>query len=191
MRAVITSVGETTTDICRWSLERNGFDVFVLMDPISTLWEKLRWIYNNIDENFLRVDADVIPNRMCIPKGVTFRPINSWWVQFTTFDWFKQELTHGGVQFIYKEALPTLRSNIDKFKEAERPESQMFRLEEFDNPRRCITNSQVMGLHGYGQKDIERVKETKRRRKYYDTYDWEMYDKLMEHERNLWRIEKV
>jgi hypothetical protein len=195
VKAIITSCGEKTTPLCKWSLERNGFDVLLLMDPQTSLWSKLKWIYENVDEDFLRVDADVVPNRNCTERNIyEYLPSTSWWLQFQTFDWFKQDLAYGGVQFISKKALPALRENIDRFELAERPESQMFRLDEFAEglvdlkwrPRRCTSSNLIVGVHGYGQypRDFTRVQETKKRRKYYSDYDWELYDKLQQLEGN-------
>lgn len=177
MIAYITSIDEPTTNLCEWSLNRNGFEVKVLNDS-RTLAHKLKAIYNNIDEDFVRVDADVVPNKNLKPDFLSkFRKL--WWYQFLTYDWYLQGTTHGGVQFIKKESLPALRANIDSFLDAERPESQMYRLDEFHNPRRCKTVNAIMGLHGYGQTDIERVKQVKERRGQHH-YDWELVKKLEE-----------
>lgn len=174
MIAVITSIGEPTTQLCHWALQRQGFQVFLVLDQTS-LAEKLEAIYEMVDEDFLRVDADVIPNSN-VKKLIKESP-EAWWVQGRTFDWFSQDVMNGGVQVIRKVALPTLRANIGKFLTAERPESQMFRLDEFHDPRRCVTSDLVTGLHGYGQADIDRVKATKARRKQ-DWYDWELAERI-------------
>lgn len=73
--------------------------------------------------------------------------------------------------------MPALRDNVERFNKAERPESQLFRLEEFHNPRRCISSHLVMGIHGYGIRDLAGVKETKTRRKQ-SGYDWELVERL-------------
>lgn len=182
MKAYVTSIGEPTTDLCVWSLERNGFAVYLLDAPHASLAEKLKWIYEDRPgENFIRVDADVIVNRYITPQFIEVYVDNddTWWTQFITYDWYKQDTTYGGIQFIKKEALPALRNNIDKFINAERPESQMYRLDEFDNPRRCVTfEGRIMGLNGYAQTDLDRVIETKRRRKQLDNYDFELVERL-------------
>lgn len=176
MNAYITTIGERTTGVCKWSLERNGFNVFVL-DGTTTLAQKLKLIYSIADDDFIRVDADVIPNNTFSPDFIrATAPKHVWWVQFMTYDWLQQNTTHGGIQYIKKDALATLRNNIDRFLEADRPESQMYRLEEFSNPRRCISNAKVLGLHGYGQEDYERVKQVKSRRKY--QFDWELFERV-------------
>ena len=180
IKAIVTSIGEPTTELCVWSLERNGFKVKLIENPGTTLAEKLKLIYATTDENFLRVDADVIVNKNCTPNAIRalHQDENIWWQQFLTYDWFKQDLTWGGVQYIKKQVLPILNANIDKFLTAERPESQMYRLDEFDNPRRCVGVDICMGLHGYGIKNIKRVIETKQRRNQFYDYDFELAEKL-------------
>lgn len=176
MRAYVTSIGERTEDLCIWALERNGFDVMLVKDKDSSLWEKLRWIYRDAENEFLRVDADIIINKNCTVDNLD--KSDAWWVQYQTFDWYKQDLAYGGVQFIKRDCLPALRAHIDTFMHAERPESQMFRLDEFHDPRRCVSHNMVMGLNGFGQTDIDRIKETKNRRKQTDFYDFELVEKL-------------
>jgi hypothetical protein len=176
VKAVITSIGELTTEVCKWSLERNGFETILIQDKNTLLAEKLEQIYKEIDEDFVRVDADVVPNNVLTPELMSNFSNGFWWYQFLTFDWFKQETTHGGIQLVKKEAIPILRANISRFKNAERPESQMYRLEEFHKPRRCKTINAIMGLHNY-KNDIERVKEVKKRRGQ-SNYDWELAERL-------------
>lgn len=191
MLAVVTSIGEPTTDLCIWSLQRNGFTVKVIRDPYSSLWEKLKHIYIGTDEDFLRVDADVIPNRKVTASYLekqeyvydlqTVNPAHStaWWLQFSAYDWFQQDVMHGGIQFIRKEALPALRAHVDEFERAYRPETYLYRLEEFTNPiRRCVAVNVVAGLHGFAQTDIERVKDTKERRGQMGNYDFELAERL-------------
>ena len=178
MKAVVTSIGEATTDLCIWALKRNGFDVVIYQDG-KTLWHKLNRIYRDIDEDFIRVDADVVPNRNLIEDTVKDSAFEAeWWVQFMCYGWFTQGLIHGGVQYIKKEALPFLRKEVGEFMHSERPETGLSRIEAFYNPRRFVSSNEVMGIHGYGQTDIERVKATKQRRGQYDNYDWELVEKL-------------
>lgn len=176
MIAYLTSIGEATTELSEWALKRNGFKVRMLNDN-STLANKLKRIYYEVDEDFVRVDADVVVNSNLVPNKLYLADPRIWWVQYYTFDWFKQDIGHGGIQFIKKQALKALRANIDNFMDAERPESQMYRLDEFNNPRRCVSDKTVMGIHGYGQTDIQRVKDTKKRR-HQTHFDWELAERL-------------
>lgn len=180
MKAIVTSIGETTRELCVWSLQRNGFDVKVV-ESGNTLAEKLKFIYNNVDEDFVRVDADVVPNNRLTPDAVKSEyPDHCWWWQFQTFDWHQQDFTWGGVQFIKKEALPDLRANIDQFMNDVRPETRLTRITEFHNPRRFESVPVIYGLHGFGAKDVERVRQMKELRNQSETYDWELADKLLE-----------
>lgn len=176
MKAIVTSIGEATTDLCVWSLERNGFEV-VKYQSWTSLAEKLLDIYHDIDDDFVRVDADVIPNRNLTPAVADNLDPEIWWLQFMTFDWYKQDLAHGGVQLVRKAALPALRANVREALPLERPESWLFRVKEFHNPRRCVTNNKVMGLTNY-HNDMSRVKEVKQRREQLANYDFELAERI-------------
>lgn len=178
MKAYITSIGEPTTDLCRWSLSRQGIDTVLLLDPDTTLAEKLKFIYNDADGDFLRVDGDVIPNRNVL-NIADYEP-DAWWVQGRCYGWYAQDVMYGGVQFIRREALPALRANIDKYMDAERPETEMSRLPEFYNPRRFISTDTVFGVHGWNQNDLERVKAVKERRGQSASYDWALVERMNE-----------
>lgn len=184
MKAYVTSIGEPTTELCVWALERNGFEVY-LLNRDDSLARKLATIYKLAEEDFLRVDADIIVNRNMTPDNL--RKIeridylqNAWWIQFVTFDWFKQDITHS-MSYIKKEALPSLRANIGSFKDDIRPETQVSRIEELHNPRRMETyDNQIMGVHGYGIKDIKPVIKLKANRGQSHLYDFELARKLNE-----------
>lgn len=176
MKAYVTSIGEPTTELCVWSLERNGFEV-VLIKGTDSLASKLDAIYNIAKDDFVRVDADVIPNRSLTPEATQRMSRDVWWLQFMTFDWYKQDLTHGGVQLIRKEARPALREHVHEAFYLERPESYMFRLKEFHDPRRCLTSETVMGIHNY-KNDVNRVKATKTRRNQIENYDFELAERM-------------
>ena len=176
MKCYITSIGEPTTKLCADQLRRFGFDV-VLITSGTSLGEKLEQIYNHADDDFIRVDADVIVNEGV--KAVLNMNKNYWWVQYKTFDMYKLDLTNGGVQYYSKKLLPALRENIGKFKHDNRPETRMYRLDEFTERWRFKNAENVVGVHGFGQKDWERVKETKDQRKD-QHYDWVVVKRMQE-----------
>jgi hypothetical protein len=176
LKAFITSTGEPTTQLCVDKLKENGFEV-VLLQNSSSLADKLKAIYSLADDDFVRVDGDVIPNNNLTPDVWKYAREGIWWLQFLTFDWFKWDVTHGGVQFIRKEALEALRANIDEALDKERPESYMYRLEALHNPRRCLSHPIVMGLHGY-KADVDRVKEVKDRRGQAKNYDFKLTERV-------------
>lgn len=174
MIAFVTSIGEATTDLCVWSLERQGF-VVELVQNNSSLAEKLKLIYDRANEDFLRVDADIITNK----NASKLEPADGClWHQSMGWDWYSQELKPISVQYIKKEALPVLRSNINAHLRDERPESAMFRLEEFHNPRVCEVTDTITGLHGYKGSDFDRVKQQKIRRGQIDKYDFELAERI-------------
>lgn len=172
MKAFVTSIGEKTTELCVWSLERQGLDVILLQDK-STLWDKLKRIYNQAEDDFYRIDADVICNKNLLMLQNTY----GWWVQGKTFEWYAQDSVYGGVQLIRKQAIPHLRKRVDEAKNKERPETYMFRIEEFHNPRRCFSSEVICGLHDY-KNDTERVRATKIRRGQVYGYDWELAGRI-------------
>lgn len=177
MKAYVTSIGEPTTRLCVWSLERNGFEVTLFDSRHTSLAQKLNAIYVNADDDFVRVDADVIPNRNLTSDSLNASPNHKWWIQYQTYDWFKQDLAWGGIQFVKKDALPYLRDNVGRFMEVDRPETQLSRIDEFFKPRRFESIPCVMGIHNFKQ-DSERVKATKISRGQIQNYDFELALKI-------------
>lgn len=157
-------------------MRRHGLKVIEINSSRTSLAEKLATIYEQAKGDFIRVDADVIPNRHLMELPVHDQ--DAWWIQGKTFGWYAQDLVNGGIQFIRKEALPHLRVNIGMHLQDERPETAMSRLEDFYNPRRFLTCSRVVGLHGWHQNDLERVKATKQRRGQLADYDFELVERM-------------
>ena len=176
MRAFVTSIGEQTTGLCIWSLERQGFDVTLMQDKTS-FNNKLQAIYNLAEDDFIRVDADVIVNRN-VQKFIESCPEEVWWLQSMSFDWWKQDVGYAGVQYIKKECIPYIREGIKEALHIDRPESYCYRLPEFHNPRRCIGSDIVCGLHGFGQNDMDRVKQLKKARGQIEQYDFELAKRI-------------
>lgn len=174
MKAVVFSIGEATTDLCVWSLKRNGWQVVLYKDGTS-LWQKLNRMFHEFDEDLIRVDGDIVVNRHLTESNLP--KTKAWWVQFMNYDWYKQDLAHGGMNYIKQSAFPAIRKHINEFQYAERPETELYRLKEFHNPRRCITDERVMGLQNY-QNSMRRVRETKQRRDQLESYDFELARKL-------------
>lgn len=177
MKAFVTSIGESTTELCVWSLERQGFDVELIQDPDTSLAHKLEQIYNLADDDFIRVDADVIVTRKI---KLLDKPKDIWWVQAQCFGMISQDIIYGGVQWIGKECLPALRKHIGAQLQAERPETAMYRLEEFYSPRRCQSVDLVCGIHSFGKQDMQRIQDTKERRGQASNYDFELADRMQE-----------
>lgn len=182
MKAYVTSIGEPTTDLCVWSLERQGFEVVLLNDG-TTLWNKLKKIYEMADDTFLRVDADVIANRNI--KRVAM-PSSVWWVQYNCFGWFSQEASPGGIQLYGKETLEHLRKRIDEAEHMDRPETFMSRLVEFHEPRRFASSDMICGVHGYMQNDYDRIYKVKAHRNQLDNYDFDWVTKVNDATRDFY-----
>lgn len=169
MKAYIFSIGEPTVAMCEWSLKRQGFEVVIVHNPNTSLWSKLKWVYNHEKEDFLRVDGDIICNlniKKLEPQD------NCWWHCSLGYDWYLQDINAISIHWIKKQAIPYLRENVDRFENSERPETELSRIEEFQHPRRYETYNLMCGLHGFNQKDIDRVRETKERRG--QDYDFEL-----------------
>lgn len=178
MKAYITHLNEPTLEVSRWSLERLGFDVTVISGDTS-LAMKLAEIYDDADEDFLRIDADVIVSRRLTKRYMYDMEPGIWWRQYYVFDWFRQGPHAGGIQFIKKPAISYLRKGVQDVMDAERPETELWRMPDFLDPRRCETYHDylLMGIHGYGIRDFQYVRDTKTRRSQFD-YDWEMAERL-------------
>jgi hypothetical protein len=83
------------------------------------------------------------------------------------------------MSFIRKAALLGIKRTINQFQRDLRPETRLSRIKEFYEPRRFETyDKQIMGLHGYGIKDLRPVKELKKDRLQSHLYDFELTEKL-------------
>jgi len=186
MIAFVTTIGEKATDLCIWSLKRNGFEVHTISGDDS-LADKLERIYeeaHNLDIDFLRVDADIVVNKYCTPERIkTIARMDiykdAWWLQFQTYDWYQQMIGYGGVQYIKREAVPILKNNLKYFKGHERPETELSRSHGMYNPRRFESFDALMGLNNY-KNDMKRVAKVKANRGQSDNYDFELAQRLEE-----------
>lgn len=174
MIAYVPSINEKTTELCVWALERQDIKV-VLIQNQTSLWEKLKSIYLTASTDFFRVDADVIVNR----NIHDLRGHKQWWTQGLTYDWYKQDFTHGGVQFVKKEAIPALRKRINEAEGLDRPETYMSRIDEFMNPRQFETMPIICGIQNY-RNDAQRVEQTKLNRDNPEVYDFELAKRIEE-----------
>lgn len=177
MKAIVFSIGEPTTELSVWALRRHNIET-ELIENKTSLADKLAALFAEADEDILRVDADIIVNRNILDFIKQAQAHPSLWLQSKTFDWFKQDISIGTPSYIKKELIPTLRQY--SFKHHERPETEYTRIKELHNPRRFASLDILVGLHGFGQADINRVKQTKARRGQLDNYDFELAEKLCE-----------
>lgn len=178
-RIFVFSIGEATTDLCMWALERYGMEPILYQDNTS-LQQKLARFYKEPGDSLMRIDADIIPNKnvMALAK-YRFRK-GDWWVQTTGFGWYQQRPITISVCKMTRQAADIASQHIDEAADQLRPETAMWRLPEFHNPRRCRVIDLFTGVHGYGQseKDIERVRQMKTYRGQEQNYDWKMINKM-------------
>lgn len=178
MKAYVFSIGEKTTDLCIELMKGMGFETILLQDK-SSLWAKLKRFYTEAlatEENeFIRIDADIIPNR----RVLDFIKVNDGclWHSAVGFDWYKQERGVISIHHMKRQAIVQCLENIDSAKDKQRPETHLWRIEEFHWPRVCHNVNINCGLHGYGQKDHrQRIKQLKYNRG--QDYDWELVERI-------------
>lgn len=171
MKAIIFSIGESTTELCAEQMSKY-FDVEVWQDG-TTLWEKLKRFYE-FNEDIVRIDADIIPNARI---GEIIEDDGCWWHNSLGWDWYHQEVRPISIHFIKKPIFEIARKHIDEAENQIRPETYIWRLEEFHNPRVCHIVDKVLGMHGYAQsKERARIKALKEFRS--QPYNWEFIEKI-------------
>lgn len=178
MKAYVFSIGEKTTDLCVELMREMDFEVILLQDKTS-LWSKLKQFYElalqTNGQEFIRIDADIIPN-----KGVLdLIKINDGclWHCAVGWDWYKQKRDTISIHHMKREAIEKCLQNIESAKDKDRPETHLWRIEEFHWPRVCHQVDISCGIHGYGQSDQrDRVKALKRMRG--QEYDWDLVQRI-------------
>jgi len=178
MRAFLTSIGEKTTEICKWQLERFGFEV-VLLDGVEPWIDKYTRFLNEAREDCIRIDADVIPNKhikIAQDKEVTK---DYYMINFRSYDIYKNDLGATSPIYYSKRGLEVLRGEIDNLNPY-RPETSAWRRDSMIEHTKTI--EVITGIHGLYQKpeDVERHKKTKEQRRQMAHYDFAFIDKLME-----------
>lgn len=176
MKIWVFSIGENTTDICIHLLESYGFDVQLIYNETSSLWDKLKYFYikalESGDEYVMRIDADIIPNqnvsKLAEEKGN--------WLCATGFDWYKQDRGAISVHKMHRDVVKECLDNIELAEKETRPETFLWRLPSV-NPQTKIIESYGCGIHGYGQQNHrERIKQLKHTRG--QKYDWQLVERI-------------
>lgn len=183
MNAFVTSIGEVTTEIVVWQLERLGFEVS-LLDGVEPWFNKYRRFIDKahaLNKPCLRIDADTIPNRNIIDVwGQFVRSGNSiLMTQVNGYDFYRNNV---GVisPLLYKPtAIEIIRNNFDKIDKF-RPETSAWRLPQIN--RKTATISNVVGFHGFGQllADLERHEKNKDLRGQISDFDFEFARKFLD-----------
>lgn len=174
MKCYVFSIGEKTTDLCCELLKEYGFDVVLYQDK-TTLWEKLKRFYTEAlasdDYQFMRIDADIIPNR-----NILMLNSGKGWQCASGYDWYKQDRGVISIHIMERPIIEKCLAHIEEAKHQVRPETYLWRLQEV-NPFTGIQSEFNSGIHGYGQKDHrERIKELKYIRN--QQYDWDLLDRI-------------
>lgn len=181
MKAYLCSIGETTTQLCKEQLERYGFDV-VMLDRQDQSWQdKYLEFIDTANEDCIRVDADVIPNKN-IELIKEYSQLDFTIVSFMGWDFYKNDLSIITPIFYKKEAILEIRDNKKEIGSS-RPETDAWRLPNIVD--KTFNSFMIVGIHGIAQEeaDIERAKLNKTVRKQIDLYDFELADKII----NLWK----
>lgn len=180
MKAYVTSIGENTTELCVYQLQKYGFEVEVLD-------EEMRWIdkYKEFiclaNENCIRVDADCIVNKNIevfanwVKNDESFN--DYYMISFNGWDYYKNNVGVIGITYYSKRCLNILKHKLDLL-DPKRPETSAWRLPEIVN--KTFNNSLVAGIHGIAQfsTDIKRHIGHKIERKQIGDYDFDLASRI-------------
>lgn len=178
MRAYVFSIGEKTTELCVELMKEYGFEVILYQDG-TTLWDKLKRFYTEAlktdDDLFVRVDADIIPNRNVqeIPK---YKQDYPFWECSVGFDWYKQDRGSVSIHYMNRAAIERCLVHIDEAENKIRPETYLWRTPDI-NMYTGLDWTINRGIHGYGQQiHRERIKQLKDLRN--QEYDWGLVERI-------------
>lgn len=174
MKAFVFSIGEKTTDLCCELMKQYGYEVVLLKDPNTSLWEKLKEFYvqalSSNEQEFIRIDADIIPNRNVL------RLENTGWECASGYDWYKQDRGAISVHLMDRTVIDLCYRKIADAEQMVRPETFLWRQPDV-NPLTSIRWDFSCGLHGYGQQDQrKRIQELKQSRN--QQYDWDLVERI-------------
>ncbi len=180
MKVFITSIGESTTELCAKQFKKYGFDVVVLSE--DELWpakyKRFIKLANETKEDVIRVDADIIPNKN-IAQLPTLAEIfkNAYAVQFKTLNFLSMDLYPSTPMIYKKTGLHVMATLVDRIK-TERPESEMCRFPEVNDF--VWTSPVVMGINGFFQKekDFERQIDHRIARGQVEQYDFPLAEEV-------------
>lgn len=173
MKCFVFSIGEKTTDLCCELMREYGYDVVLFQDD-SSLWYKLKKFYYEAlisnEQEFIRIDADIIPNRNVLKLE------NTGWQCASGYDWYKQDKGAISVHLMDRTIIDLCYKKIKAAEEMVRPETFLWRQPDI-NPHTSVEWDFSCGIHGYGQSDQrERVKSLKQSRN--QEYDWRLVERI-------------
>ena len=174
MKAYLTSIGESTEQVCKWQLERLGFEVVLLNEKEDWATKYKRFI-DIANEDCLRIDADIVLfNDFNI---LDINPNQTLMVQWQVVDFYSFKI-HTGQPIYYSKRFLELVRRVKPQIDNERPETSLWRNKELNKYTNTI--DEVVGLHGFWQKkeDMERAKFNKLSRGYH--YDNKLIERIYE-----------
>lgn len=175
MICFVFSIGEKTTPLCFQLMKEYGFETRLFQDN-TTLWEKLKRMYTEALEtdqtHFMRIDADIIPNR----NVIRLAHIAEGWSCASGYDWYKQDRGAISIHVMERHIIEKCLKHIDEAKDEIRPETYLWRLPEVNSYTKILDEFNC-GIHGYGQGDQrDRIKILKHNRN--QKYDWNLLDRI-------------
>lgn len=183
MKAFLFSKGESTTDLSKWSLERLGFDVRLIYDPKTTLFQKYLQFLNDAknESEVVRCDADVIVNKNFTKFVQGFmEQKNYWWMHGMLYCYLRRELIYSTPSIMNNNAIKVGLAHFHEYKKESRPETAFSRAKEFMEPRRFAAIDFFTGIHGFKQydEDIARVMQQKAERDQLKNWDMELIERM-------------
>lgn len=182
VKCYVFSIGEKTTALCCYLMEQYGFEVILIQND-APLSSKLRTFYEMAlatkDEVWMRIDADIIPNKNVKKLADIMQPYGSAlpnWICASGFDWYKQDRGAISIHVMNRAAVERAAKHAPYAKEFIRPETYIWRQPDI-NPFTMVIESFNSGLHGYGQQNQRRrIKHLKQSRG--QSYDWDLVEKI-------------
>jgi hypothetical protein len=181
MEVYLFSKGESTTDVAKWSFERQGFKVNLLLDEDTTFSQKYEEFLNLAKgkEWVIRSDADIIVNRnfrKFAEAALAKKWPNIWWWRSRTFCFHQWDTIIGTPKILKKEAIDVGQRFKDNFFRNEmKPETAFQNQKEFIGRFNNWLHQDfnIVGFHGYRQydSDIARVLDQKRERGQIEEWD--------------------
>ena len=178
MIAYVTTIGEQTTDLCVWQLQRLEFEVVVIdgMEPWVLKYRRFITAAKAYGGPCIRIDADVIVNADFVVE-LSRMPGSSYiMAQWQEYCLYKNGLTHASPVWYAHEALEIIHSNLENL-DPIRPETSAWRLPEINEQTK--TWDGIVGFHGFFQDQaaIARAKHNKQMRGQ-EGYDWELVERI-------------
>ena len=178
MKCFVTSIGETTTEICVEQLIKYGFDVILLDEPeywVDKYKRFLRLAEECGDKKVLRMDADFIP-------GPEIRKIfdpaynDDLMTQFAHWDIYMNKLKMGQPVMYDRDIYKYI--DIRKL-DPLRPETSVSHIQAVHDRFGTIWDA-VVGIHGLGQRgmDIARHMVNRKTRGHYEECDFKLVEKI-------------